>query len=285
MEYFLLFIVVFLVYIQNILMKQCGKKTQNMESANLVFLFLEVLSATVFLGVWFAFTPNFCWTTFFFAMGFACSFSVCIFSSYMAIKTGSLSLSALILSFAIIIPALYSVVFLNERFSLLGIIGLLCLCVSLVLVNKIEKEKKFNFQWLFWAILSFLGEGIGATLQKTHQINVEGDYAVCFQFFAMVIVTFIFGIALLVKKTKGAKEVVKASCLYASVTGIANACCNVLMLILALSVPAVILYPFVSAGGIVLTFITALIIYKERFTKWQYVGYAFGVASVVLLSI
>ncbi len=291
MEYILLFFVIFLAYIQNIFIKQNDKKTQDAENAQMFFLFFEVLAATIFLGILFIFNFNFSWTTFFFAMGFACSFSTCIFSSYMAIKTGSLSLSALISSFSIIIPALYSAIILGEKFTTLGIIGLFLLFASLILVNTIEKEKKFNFKWLFFAILSFLGNGIGSTLQKVHQSNLSAqgmqanDYAVCFQFFAMLAVTVIFGICLISKKPKNFKTLIKKSCSYASATGVANAGCNILMLLLATALPGVVLYPSVSAGLIVFTFITGLIIYKERFTKWQYIGYVCGIVSVVLLSI
>ena len=291
MEYCLLVVVIFLAYIQNIFMKQINKKTQGEENANIVFLFIEVLCATLFLGVLFVFNFNFCWTTFFFALGFACSFSICGFSSYMAIKTGSLSLSALISSFSIIIPALYSIVMLGERFTTLGIIGLVFLFASLILINTIEKDTKFNFKWLIFAVLSFLTNGIGSTLQKAHQSELlslgmqANDYAICFQFFAMLTVTVIFGVTLIVKRPKNFKGLMEKSFIYASATGVANAGCNVLMLLLATLLSGVVLYPSVSAGLIVFTFITALIIYKERFTKWQYVGYVLGFASVILLSI
>ncbi|MBR2376055.1 MAG: hypothetical protein IKA88_07185 [Clostridia bacterium] len=209
----------------------------------------------------------------------------------MAIKTGSLSLSALISSFSIIIPALYSAIVLGEKFTAWGIVGLILLFASFILVNTIEKDAKFNFKWLIFAILSFLGNGIGSTLQKAHQSKLleqgiqANDYAVCFQFFAMLAVTVIFGVMLLASKPKDFKLLVKKSGAYASATGVANAGCNILMLLLATSLSGVVLYPSVSAGLIVFTFITALILYKERFTKWQYVGYAFGIASVILLSI
>jgi uncharacterized membrane protein len=164
------------------------------------------------------------------------------------------------------------------------------LCISFVLINKIEKNKKINFRWLCFALLSFLGNGINSILQKVHQekLNSRGlnpsDYAVSFQFFAMVAVTLIFGVVLLAKRQKGTKTLFKQGFAYAPFAGIANAICNVLMLLLATMLPGMVLYPSVSAGGIVFTFITALILYKESYTKWQYIGYACGLASVILLS-
>lgn len=290
MEYGFLFIVIFFVYIQNILSKQYNGKVQK-ENAEIGFLFIKVLTATLFLGVIFVFKHSFCWTTFFYAMGFAVSFSICIYGAFMAIKTGPLSLSALIYSFSILLPTLYSIIFYEEDFTKLSISGLILLCISFVLINRIEKDKKINFRWLFFAMLSFLGNGINSILQKVHQetLKAQGlnpnDYAVSFQFFAMLAVTCVFALALLMAKSNNKKEMLKQGLWFAPWAGVANAICNVLMLVLATKLPGVVLYPSVSAGGIVFTFLTALILFKERYTKWQYVGYACGVLSIILLSI
>ena len=40
-----------------------------------------------------------------------------------------------------------------------------------------------------------------------------------------------------------------------------------------------------SAGAIVLGFILAITIYKERLSKKQLIGYVFGIAAVVLLNL
>lgn len=290
MEYFLLFLVIFFVYIHNVFTKQYNNKTQE-DKQGMVFLFAKSLASAIFLGIVFLFKPVFSWTTFLYSMGFACSFSICVYGAFMSIKTGPFSLSTLISSFSILLPSIYSVIFLGESFTPLSIIGLILLCISFVLINKIEKDKKFNFKWLFFVLLSFLGNGANSILQKVHQetLKAQGftpsDYAVAFQFFAMVAVSLVFFIILLAQKTKISKQAFKQCMLYAPSAGVANALCNVFMLLLATMLPGMVLYPSVSAGGIVFTFITALTFYKERYTKWQYVGYVFGVASIVLLSL
>ena len=119
---------------------------------------------------------------------------------------------------------------------------------------------------------------------KSQGLN-PNDYAVAFQFFAMIAVSLIFAVIVLFKKSKDMKTILKQGIVFSSLAGVANASCNVLMLVLATMLPGVVLYPSVSAGGIVFTFITALILYKERYTKRQYIGYGFGLMSVILLSI
>ena len=180
---------------------------------------------------------------------------------------------------------------LGESFTKLSVIGFVLLCVSLVLINKVDKNKKINIKWLFFALTCFLTNGISSILQKVHQENlkaeglVPNDYTVAFQFLAMIAVTAVFGVVLLIKLPKNAGKKFKNGLVYTAPSGVANAICNLLMLVLATMLPGVVLYPSVSAGGIVFTFITALFFYKERYTKWQYVGYGCGIISVVLLSL
>jgi multidrug transporter EmrE-like cation transporter len=74
---------------------------------------------------------------------------------------------------------------------------------------------------------------------------------------------------------------------FAAITGIANGIVNLLVMVLSApgQIDASILFPSISGGGIVLGFIMATFVYKEKLSKLQYVGYAIGTASVILLNI
>ena len=48
---------------------------------------------------------------------------------------------------------------------------------------------------------------------------------------------------------------------------------------------ASILFPSISGGGIVLGFLLSTFVYKERLSRIQYIGYAIGTASVIILNI
>ena len=56
-------------------------------------------------------------------------------------------------------------------------------------------------------------------------------------------------------------------------------------MILTSLIPSAILYPTISAGGIVIAFLFALLVYREKLSKTQQIGYAIGVTSVVLLNL
>jgi multidrug transporter EmrE-like cation transporter len=56
-------------------------------------------------------------------------------------------------------------------------------------------------------------------------------------------------------------------------------------MILSGLMPVSLMFPIISAGGIVATFIISQVFYKEKLTKIQFVGFLTGLASIVFLSI
>ena len=49
--------------------------------------------------------------------------------------------------------------------------------------------------------------------------------------------------------------------------------------------PAIIVFPTISAGGIILTFILSKYIFNEKLSKNQYIGFVTGLMSVIVLNI
>lgn len=286
-NYLLLFVVIFGVNLQTIFNKQFYlNNPDTKENFIYQYNFFTLLSACVFLGIIYAFNFNFCLETLIYASFFAITFCLCIFSVYQALATGPMSLTVLISSFSTILPLLFGVAFLKEKLTFLGILGLIVLALSLILVNKVKKGEKINKKWLFYITIAFISNGGNSIIQKLHQASVGGDYTICFQFIAMIIAVIITGALMLVKEKPNFPTFFKNSgALNSSLAGIANAIVNITMLYLAVNMKAVILYPVVSAGGLVISFLTALIIYRERLNKLQYLGSLLGLISILLLNL
>ena len=70
-----------------------------------------------------------------------------------------------------------------------------------------------------------------------------------------------------------------------SAYGVSNGAVNMLVMILSAKMLTSILFPAISAGGIILAFLIATFIYKEKHSKAQYVGAALGTAAIVLFNI
>ena len=108
--------------------------------------------------------------------------------------------------------------------------------------------------------------------------------AVAYMIVALMIVTMIFlGIA--IGRKEKIKEGIGICTGFGALRGVANGIVNLLVMVLTGVIPNAILFPSISAGGIVLGFLIAVVIYKERLSKKQLIGYAIGTISVVLLNL
>ena len=78
-----------------------------------------------------------------YSVGFAAVYALATVCLGLAIKTGSLAITSLIISYSLIIPTLYGFVFLNEKTTILKCGGILLLLISLFLVRaKAQGEEK-----------------------------------------------------------------------------------------------------------------------------------------------
>ena len=64
-----------------------------------------------------------------------------------------------------------------------------------------------------------------------------------------------------------------------------NGTVNMLVMVLSGMIAVSIMFPMISAGGIIITYIVSKVFYKEKLTKTQFAGFLAGVASIVFLNI
>lgn len=291
MAYIFLVITVVLCAAQNVFIKQYNVKTQKPDS--LLFGAASVLFALLFfvadLGIEYGFKFNFTPEILPYSIGFAVTYSMAILGAIYAIQFGSLAVSALISSYSLLIPTFYGVFFLGEKLSYTGFA---LLCVSIFLINKKDESStvRFTLKWVIALAASFLGNGLCSTVQKMQQLAFfEADYNFKNEFMIIALViscVILFSVWFISPGgRKPEKTTLKNTFLFGFPRGIANGIVNLFMIILAGKLSATILYPTVSAGGIVLGFFIALFWYKERLSKTQLAGYGLGVVSVILLNL
>lgn len=217
---------------------------------------------------------------------FAVSYSVAVVLGVLAISTGPLSLTSLLTSFSLLIPTFYGILALDEPVSPNLFLGLGLLAAALVLIN-IEKkgEKKITLQWILYVVLAFIGNGVCSTVQKVQQIACEGRYKSEFMIVALVISIVALSILALITEKKQIIDHLKKGAVLYTVCGLANGVVNFLVIFLATRMAASVMFPVISAGGIVLTFLISLFVYKEKLSKWQILGSALGLLSVIFLNL
>ena len=81
------------------------------------------------------------------------------------------------------------------------------------------------------------------------------------------------------------KENLRHARFTAVAAGIMNGIVNLLVMVLSGMMATSVMFPLISAGGIVVTYIVSRFFYKEKLTKIQFAGFLTGLASIVFLNI
>ena len=215
-----------------------------------------------------------------FGLGYAAAWVATV----LAVRYGMMSITNMIISCSLIFPTMYGVI-LGEPVNAKLAAGIVCLLAAIVLVNlKFTDKGKFSIKWLACVLVAFLGNGLCSIMSNMQKRALGEEYSHEFMIIALAAATAaLFAYAAL---TAGGIRRDMKSCLpYASANGIVNAAMNLMLLVIIGNIPNTIMYPTNAALGMAFSFLTAFFLYRERFTLPQYIGYALGVASVVLLNL
>lgn len=282
MQYVLLFLAVCTITAQHVLKKQYNRVVEQPNPC--LFSAVGSCAAIGFFLVSAGVTPAFHSEQLPLAITYGFCYAVTMLGSIQALVHGSMSLTMLIMSYSMIIPSFYGVLFLQERLSEIGVMGMILLVLSLLLINFVREEAKISITWLFWLTLAFVGNGMVGVLQKM-QLLIFGDGTKSeFMIMALVFAIFFLLIAAIGRKESFHRENWK-SILIALGNGTVNGLSNFMVMALMGMLPQIILNPSMSAGGIVLGFIMATFVYKERLSRPQLIGYVLGTVSIVLLNL
>ena len=282
MPFLLLTTILIFSALQSITSKQYANNEPN--SKFYMFSGISALFAMIFFIIISGFKLEFTAEFLPYSIGFALSYAAALAGNVFAIKYGPLSITALILSCSLIVPTLYGIIFLNDPAKITVYIGILCLIIALVFINIKDEEMKFSLKWIIWVVISFIGNGMCSTVQKMQQVKFDESYKSEFMIVALIIVCAMLFFASFMTSERKHKTTLQC-CGLASVQGISNGIVNYLVMVLSAMIPVSVMFPMISAGGIILTIIISMTLYREKLTKMQIAGCLFGTASVVLLSI
>ena len=225
--------------------------------------------------------------------GFALSYACATVFSVLAILYGPLAQTSLIISCSLLIPSFYGIIVQGTPITPTLAIGTLLLVVTLFLVNTEKKgeggeKKKITLKWIIFALLAFIGNGMCSTVQTAKQdfYGNEGNNVFMIVALAMVVVI-LSAVAFALKGQRAyVKETAQKGFLLAFLCGAANGLTNFFVMLLnASELSASVIFPVISGGGLLMIFLWSVLVKKEKFTVPQYIGYALGVVSLVLLNI
>jgi drug/metabolite transporter (DMT)-like permease len=213
-----------------------------------------------------------------------------------ALQVGPMSYTSVIISFSTLISALSGVMFFDESLGWAQIAGIALMLASFVLAAKSDgDEKKANLKWLFLCLIAFVATGGIGVMQKVHQSSEyrnELNAFLIIAFISSAVLCAIFA-ALLKRresrfadaKEKGNKSK-KQFWLLLGIMIASGACVavnNKFNLYLSGVMDSAVFFPIVNGGGLVLTTLAAVLLFKEKLSKKQWSGVVLGIASVVFL--
>lgn len=237
--------------------------------------------------------------TFIYSLGFSICYVGGTVFSILAISTGPFAITSLVMSYCLLMPTVWGLIFYtkDKSPSIFVILGIVFMCASLFLVrNKnADENMKISPRWIIFVLINFLANG-GCSIFQTifNEENAKNNvvvepYKFMLLSISMVLLAFliIVPVYVLINRKKGLeKPNVKQLLCFGTATGISNTVANILVLLVnGVTIPAFILYPLNNVGQLTLVFLISVLFYKEKYTRLQYVGYFIGMASVVLFNI
>ncbi len=212
-----------------------------------------------------------------------------------AMENGPWAYTTVITSLSMLIPTLSGALIWHENISAWQIIGILFMVVCLILSveNSGDTEKrKASFRWLLFCAIAFLCTGGIGVMQKWHQSSSYKEELNAFLVIAFA-VSFLYSamMALFLKRKEPPQESTQnVSWLIRAlpwammvVGGVCVALNNKLNLYLSGAMDSAVFFPLVNGGGLILTTLSAFLLFRERLTLKQWLGLASGTVAVLLL--
>ena len=204
----------------------------------------------------------------------------------VAMSKGSSSVTHLVYSCGFLLPIVWSSVFYNEAISVMQIAGVAILIVGLYFIVSPQKTEKLSLVWIVFAILSMTGSGVTAIIQKIHQHS-----AYAFELRPFLLCTFFFGalfcfvLSLLPSKNTQLRVNAKERLSLSVINGLFIGILNILNLSLAGKIPAVVLFPVYNVGGMIVTGLMGTLIFKEKNTPKQLLGFGIGCVAIIIIGV
>ena len=189
MLYFILFLSAFLNAATSVLGKYYNRKSGGNGKAVSEYNVLFSFAVFICWCILFAFNFSFDARVLVYSILFAFFFAVFNLGLICALKYGPVSLTSLFISLSLILVTIWGFIFWNSVFNVAVIIGLVLVVVSifLCLMKSDKKDKSISLKWIIFALFAMVGNAGCAIVQKTQQINFNGNYGEML----MVIATFL----------------------------------------------------------------------------------------------
>lgn len=199
---------------------------------------------------------------------------------FRILKQGPMAIYSLFLmSGGMVLPYIWGLIFLNESFSVIKTVGLIVITGGVFLSN--FNGEKTNLKQICMCFAVFVLNGLVSVVSKMHQIETNYHCVSTVEFVILggMFKFFVAGFLFLLFKNRTEKSnlfksknnLFKSLIIIISSTLIRGSS-YFLQLYGAKSLPATVLYPFVTGGSIVFSTLTGALLFKEKLSRKVIIG-------------
>lgn len=211
-------------------------------------------------------------------------FFVSFFAFAKAVSTAGTALATVSSRLSVFIPVLLSIFFFDENPGLFHIIGFLLTAVTIIIFYKALRSKgapeSKTADYIFIIIL-FIGIGLGDFSMKVFEqwkSPAEKSLFLSAVFGAAFFYSVIF---IFIKKIKLERRTFLAG----NILGIPNIFSSYFLIEALAEIPAIIVYPVVNIGIILLTALLAMLLFAEKIGFYAKLAVVLGIISIILLGL
>jgi len=211
-------------------------------------------------------------------------FVASFFAFAKAVATAGTALATISSRLSVVIPIVFSIIIYDEQPSTLKLIGFLFTGVTFVffyfslLKQNNSYAKKGKYLLLLFVLIAI---GINDFSMKVFK-NTKPESEEAFFVFIIFLFAFIYSaLFILFKKIK----IDKKTFLTGIGLGVPNVFSTIFLLAALTNLPAILVYPAINIGIIILTAIGAYLIWKEKLNKTGVAALISGIFAIILLSI
>ena len=191
---------------------------------------------------------------------------------FRLLKSGTMAIYTMFLmSGGMILPYVFGLVFLDEQFSALRMAGLVLILLGVIFSN--TGGGKINTKQLLMCIAVFVLNGFVSITSKLHQTQTTFR-TVKTEDFVLIggLFKFVFaGIMYLIYKNKDKQKTGDNNAfiplVIIALSAVAGGVSYLLQLNGAMALPASVLYPFITGGGIVMSSLAGVIVFGDKLSK------------------
>jgi drug/metabolite transporter (DMT)-like permease len=264
-----------------------NRKNEQKKGASTFYNLCLVVFATIFWAILFLVDFSFDGNVIIYSVAFGFFYLLTQIGMIRALKEGPVVLSSLMLQLSLIGVTLWGFFFWGTKITVFAIIGLSLVVLALFFCFYTGKEtEKISFKWLLFIVLAFLGNMGCSIVQRYQQTYFNGQYGNELMLFAMFFAVLLSLVLYLKSDKADSRGMLKTSAVFPALAAAGNVALNVFVMLLATStLSPTLIYPVIAVGGLALTTIFSVLVFKEKLKWWQWLGIGVGAIAIVFLNL